>query len=266
MVRSSPSPLATNEPLVPLDDIPPLSLDALETPDEKVEGLQLVTDSVFEMRQRSAKAVILHPVCLAAVATFWSVVYRFAFLSGDKESAIQRAVTFSGCITALYLITVGSYSSGYSRLAAKIDWDWLQADIGGEEDIIVGARCGESVVGALVLRLEPKKIPLPKRKGHGHSRSRSTSLKGGKGVIRAWTTKNKYRGKGIGKDLLHEAVRMTRERCGKDAQVGFAQKHAHSVMLLPSMFNGAFRRDEVRAAKALEVAVAEWDVNKKKRR
>jgi hypothetical protein len=37
-------------------------------------------------------------------------------------------------------------------------------------------------------------------------------------------------------------------------------------MLLPNMFNKAFRRDEVRAAKALESAVAEWDATKKRKR
>ena len=81
------------------------------------------------------------------------------------------------------------------------------------------------------------------------------SFRGGKGVIRAWTTRLRYRGKGIGRDLLDGAIRIVKDRCGKDAEVGFAQEHANSTMLLPAMFNGVFRRDEVRAAKALEKAL-----------
>ncbi|OAQ69038.1 GCN5-related N-acetyltransferase (GNAT) domain-containing protein [Pochonia chlamydosporia 170] len=257
----SPSPLATDEPLIPLDEIPPLSLDTLETQDEKIDGLRLVADSVTEMRQRASKAVILHPLCLAGLVTSWVAVYRFAY-TPDRDAA--RSLMLASGITMLYMAAVRFITSGYDSLAEKIGWDWLRADFGGEEDIILGAHMGETLVGAVVLRLESKRPPLPSPKRK--SRSRSASLRGGKGVIRAWTTKYKYRGQGVGKKLLHEAVRLARERCGKDAQVGFALEHANSTMLLPNMFNAAFRRDEVRAAKALEGAVLEWDVAKKKKR
>ena len=83
--------------------------------------------------------------------------------------------------------------------------------------------------------------------------------------MRAWTTKLKHRGQGIGRDLLTEAVRVTKERCGKDAEVGFAKEHANSTMVLPSIFNGTFRRDEMRAAKALDAVVSDWENTRKKR-
>lgn len=247
---------------MPLDDIPPLSLDTLDTQDDKTNGLRLVADSVSEMRQRASKAVIFHPLCLAGIVASWLVIYRFVY-HPDRETS--RALMLASGITMLYLAAIRLFTSPYDSLAEKIgDQDWLRANFGGEEDIILGAKLGDDLIGAVVLRLESKRAPVvsPRRK----SRSRSASLRGGKGVIRAWTTKHNYRGEGVGKELLHEAVRLTRERCGKDAQVGFALQHANSTMLLPNMFNKAFRRDEVRAAKALEGAVAEWDVNKKKKR
>jgi hypothetical protein len=63
--------------------------------------------------------------------------------------------------------------------------------------------------------------------------------------------------------MLREAVRLTRERCGKDAEVGFAQEHANSVMVLPEMFNRPFRKGEMRAARALEKVLGEWDGRKR---
>ncbi len=36
-------------------------------------------------------------------------------------------------------------------------------------------------------------------------------------------------------------------------------EHANSVMVLPEMFNRPFRKGEMRAAKALEKVLSEWD-------
>ncbi len=58
---------------------------------------------------------------------------------------------------------------------------------------------------------------------------------------------------------------MTRERCGKDAEVGFAQEHANSNMVLPEFFNRGFRKREQRAAKALDDVIANWEGAKRKR-
>ncbi|OAA68374.1 gcn5-related n-acetyltransferase [Niveomyces insectorum RCEF 264] len=105
--------------------------------------------------------------------------------------------------------------------------------------------------------------------GHGHTNATSGNinnpLKGGHGVIRAWTTKLRYRRRGVGTDLLQEAVRVTRERCGKDAAVGFAREHANSTMVLAAMYNSAFRANERRATETLDKVLAEWSGNKRKR-
>ncbi|KJK80355.1 hypothetical protein H634G_04594 [Metarhizium anisopliae BRIP 53293] len=223
----SPSPPAASSepPLAPIDDIPPLSLDALKSQNDKLDGLRLVADSVSEMRHRASKAVVLHPLCLAAVAAAHMAIYQFVYIPNRDAS---RALMLASGITMIYMATIRFLTSGYDTLAERM---------------------GSPATN-------------PKRK----SRSRSASLRGGKGVIRAWTTKPGYRGQGVGKKLLREAVRLARDRCGKDAQVGFALEHANSTMLLPAMFNKAFRKDEVCAAKALEGAVAEWDLAKKKKR
>lgn len=250
---NSPS-LASNPELMPLDDIPPLSLDILDTPDERAQGLDLVVDSVAQMRPRAAAALATHPLCLAG----YSLGLVAAFKLGGDHPGAALAITCG--ITAVCLLAVRRLTSGYAGLAEDMSWPWLRAP-DGEEDIIIGARydSDSEMVGALVLRLEAN--PGKKRGGRHHH----ANLRGGRGIIRAWTTKPKYRGQGIGKDLLQKAVRITKERCGRDAEVGFAQQHANSVMLLPSIFNARFRKDEVRAARALDDAIAQWEVSKRKR-
>ncbi|KAJ1333539.1 GNAT family N-acetyltransferase [Microdochium nivale] len=89
----------------------------------------------------------------------------------------------------------------------------------------------------------------------------------GKGVIRAWTIKDTYRGQGVGADLLHEAVRLTRERCGRDAAVGFASRHAHSATMdLPEIFCGHVRRAELKATRALEDILKGWEESRRRRK
>ncbi|KHN98041.1 acetyltransferase, GNAT family [Metarhizium album ARSEF 1941] len=259
----SPAPQAVpNETLAPLVDIPPLSLDALDTRDDKLDGLRLVADSVSEMRHHALKAVVLHPLCLAAATAAYVAIYQFVYIPNRDAS---RALMLVSGITMMYMAAVHVLARGYDTLAERISCEgWLRSDFGGEDDMVLGARMGEELVGAVIVRLEPKRTPAtrPRRK----SRSRSASLRGGKGVIRAWTTKPECRRQGIGRKLLDEAVRLVRDRCGKDAQVGFAFEHANSTMLLPAMFKKPFRKDEVRAAMALEGAVADWNPGRRKKR
>lgn len=255
VIPTSPSPLG-NPPLVPLDDIPPLSLEVLEDRRDKVESLHLIADSIAQMRQRASMTMVFHPICLAGLSAALAAVYQFGYVS---RSDIGVAISVSCGVVMSYLLGIRYFASGYITLAEQLKWSWLQAEDGGD-DMVLGARFDDEIIGTLVLRLEmnPTLFMGKKRKG-------SFSLKGGKGVIRAWTTLLKYRGGGVGKDLLFEAIRITKERCGKDSEIGFAKEHANSVMLLPEIFNAPFRREEVRATKALEEVLADWEVAKKRR-
>lgn len=163
-----------------------------------------------------------------------------------------------------YLLAIRLATGGYINLAEHMSWSWLLNPENNAQDIVLGAKYDGNLVGALVLRLQPS-YSFPSTSSSRRKKGGSLTLKGGKGIIRAWTTKLKYRGTGVGMDMLHEAVRFTKEKCGKDAEVGFAKEHANSMMVLPEMFNGGFRRDEVRAARALDDALAEWEASRKKR-
>ncbi|KAF4977444.1 hypothetical protein FZEAL_6008 [Fusarium zealandicum] len=256
-VSPSPSQLAATSPYFDLDDdedVPPLSLEVLDNPNDKVEGMRLVADSIAQMRQRASLNLVFHPLCLAGLSAALAAVYH---LGGVSRLDPGLSMTVSCGVVMSYLMGIRYISSGYVSLAERLRWNWLRTDE-GDEDTLLAARINDDIVGTLVLRLEANPASC-------HRRRRSLSLRGGKGVIRAWTTDLHYRGKGVGKDLLHEAVRVTRERCGKDAEIGFAQEHANSAMLLPGIFNAPFRRDEVRATKALGGVLADWDITKKKR-
>ncbi|KAF9766062.1 hypothetical protein IL306_001566 [Fusarium sp. DS 682] len=255
-VPPSPSPLAASTPYFGLDDdddVEPLSLEVLDKPQDKVEGMRLVADSIAQMRQRASLNLVFHPLCLAGLSATLAAIYHFGGVTRDSG----LGMTVSCGVIMSYLMGIRYLANGYISLAERLRWNWLRAD-DGEEDTLLAARLNQDIIGTLVLRLEPNPAS-------SHRRRRSLSLRGGKGVIRAWTTNLNYRGKGIGKDLLQEAVRVTKERCGKDAEVGFAQEHANSAMLLPGIFNAPFRRDEVRATRALDGILSNWDLVRKRR-
>ena len=259
-MAASSSPLGQEPPLVAMDDIPPLYLETLETHDDKVTGLHLVADSVAEMSQQTARTLVFHPLCLAVLVAALAATYRLGYRS---HRDLGTAIILVCGVIAAYLVTIRFVASGYLTQAEKMHYSWLQAE-DGVEDLVIGARFENAIIGALVLRLKrpsPPSTPAGKKRNHRGAGPRI----GGQGVVRAWTTKLRYRGQGVGRDLLVEAVRVTKERCGKDAEVGFAKEHANSVMVLPEVFNSVFRKSEQQATRVLHDVLSDWEATKKKR-
>ncbi|KAL8993270.1 MAG: hypothetical protein Q9169_006469 [Polycauliona sp. 2 TL-2023] len=106
------------------------------------------------------------------------------------------------------------------------------AEVKDIENLVVVSKWGEEeIIGALVMRV------LRKEK---------------KVVVRAWTVKLKYRGKGVGRGLLEECVRVAKEMgCGR---VEFEREHANSHKILPDIFSKGFERRE-KSAKGVLVEV-----------
>ncbi|KAK4097392.1 hypothetical protein N658DRAFT_489231 [Parathielavia hyrcaniae] len=277
--RVSSSPLAAHPPQQSglddededEDDIPPLSLEILTTRADKAAALQLVADSIAQQRPQAALHLVFHPLPLAGLVAVLAAVYRYTWADNTRHD-LGTALMLSCSTCMIYLLAIRYITSGYLRAAEELSWDFFRNPSSGEEDMVLGTRYGADIIGALVLRLEPSSevnsnsSPNPNSHGGGRSRkahSRQNSLKGKRlatvGMIRAWTTRLRYRGRGLGGDMLREAVRVTRERCGRDAEVGFAREHANSTMVMPELFNKPFRRGEMRAARALEKVLADWD-------
>lgn len=236
----------------------------LTSRNDRVDALKLVADSIAQQRQRAAFGLIFHPLLCAGLLAALGVTYQLAWAG---RPATQRdfgvVMTLGAGVIMAYLLAIRFATAGFLQLAENLRYDWLVSPDTGEEDVIIGTRFGSEIIGACVLRLEPNPASSPRRRSR-HSQN-SHHLRGGKGVVRAWTVRLRYRGKGVGADMLHEAVRVTRERCGKDAEVGFAAEHANSQMVLPEMFNRTFRKGERRAAGALEEVLGQWEGVRRKR-
>ncbi|KAK1831789.1 hypothetical protein QBC39DRAFT_79339 [Podospora conica] len=240
----SPSPLSARPPLSILDDdVPPLSLSILTTPTDKSDALALITDSIIQQRHQTALSIISHPLVLTILSAALFTIHQYAYV--PHAPSFRLALLLVIALFLAFALAVHRLSSGYLSAAAAFSPP--------PGDIIIGTRLGPTLVGALILHLEPTTSTTTGRKKQQHHRT--ASLRGGKGVIRAWTVRRGYRGQGFGAELLREAARLTRERCGAHAEIGFAAGHANSTRVLPDVFNGGLRRGEVRAARALEGVV-----------
>ncbi|KAI1011936.1 hypothetical protein LB503_004267 [Fusarium chuoi] len=71
--------------------------------------------------------------------------------------------------------------------------------------------------------------------------------------IRAWTTRARYRRRGLGGDVLRESVGIAKQKLGKNCTVEFAHDHANSEMPLHELFNAPFLARQMKAKKALNI-------------
>jgi len=256
----SPSPLSTSEPLTTTPDlssVPPLTTSVLTDPEDRILALKLVADSVAQQRQTASRAVIFHPVFAAIWVVVNALVFQWLYKNLGDLGDLGIVVCTVGGMTMAMLVGVRMMTGGYLAEAETITWAWLSSPETGDEDLLVGSKFGEDMIGALVLRLERPGGSGGGGVGGGKKKGKAVKTGKGKGLIRAWTTGLKYRHKGVGTALLEEAVRITREKCGKEAEVGFAADHANSRMMLPSIFNGGFRKREQAAIKLLSQVVDE---------
>jgi hypothetical protein len=247
------APLTPN----PLDSIPQLTTKTLTSASDKVAALKLVADSIAQQRQLAANAVIFHPLIVAAYLLILAITSQFIY---KARGEIPVIITTCSGITMALLVGVRAWVSGYITLAEEFSSSFVESE-DGEQNTIIGSRYGEGIIGALILRIERN------GNGNGNGKKKSKSCKtGGRGLVKAWTTKQKYRGAGVGTELLEEAVRLTREKLGNSAEIGFAAEHANSKIILPEMFNKGLRKREARAARALEAVIESTTAGNKKKR
>lgn len=241
-------------PADPLEGVPPLKTQVLTEESDKVSALKLVADSIAQQRQAASRAVIFHPFTIAAYVLILGIISKYMYKQRDD---IGILVTTCAGATMAGLVGIRGLTAGYIHLAEELTWKFSENE-DNEEDIFIGSRYGEEVIGALILRLE--------RNGNAGNPKKRRASKGGKGIIRAWTVRMRYRGTGVGIELLEEAVRVSREKLGNSAEMGFAAEHANSKMILPDMYNGVFRRGELKATMALDRALENMDTSVRKKR
>lgn len=234
----------------PLDELPQLTTYTAETEDDRIEGLRLVADSVAQQRQVSSKVMMFHPVSLAVYFVVVAIGAQYMLRWYDDKTMLGTTI---GGITMIYLIFIRWMTGLYIGLAEDINMEWL-----GDDRMIV-VKWGEDIIGSLVLGWADS--DAAKKRGRRRR---------GKAVVRAWTVKLKYRGKGVGQGLLEEAVKVAGEK-GADG-ILFDPDHASKSFLfvfpynyridtdmgtdskrvLPALFNGFIDKQEAKAEKALQ--------------
>jgi GNAT superfamily N-acetyltransferase len=189
------------------EEIPALATYTAEVEDDRIDGLRLVADSVAQQRQVSSKMLIFHPITLATFVLVSAIATQLMLRAYNDWFMV--ATTLGG-ITMTFLIFIRWMTGEYIGIAEDIDMAWLGDD-------------REEIIGALVLGWADN--DAAKKRGR---------RKRGKAVIRAWTVRLKYRGKGVGEGLLEEAVKIAGEK-GADGIV-FDGDHA-STFTLPTFLS-----------------------------
>ncbi|KAK7402878.1 hypothetical protein QQX98_011363 [Neonectria punicea] len=233
--------MSSTNPPAPEDDRP-LTFEVLTAPVDKTDALNLVADSIAQERQVASRSLIFNPLCLSVAVAVISVVHFST--ESIRTDVTSMLTTYSGLVLA-YLLAIRYATSAYIRIAEETDWpNWLYgSDSEPADNVVLGARYGTEIIATVILRLHRVK----KTKDNG------------KATIRAWTTNLRYRRRGLGGDMLREAVKTAKQTLGRNCTVEFAADHANSAMPLPSMFNGPVIARQKRATNALSVAMKEWE-------
>lgn len=235
------------------DEIPPLSYGILTSGEDREAALRLVTDSIAQQGQIANASVIFHPLCLAGLVSGIA-----AFLRARQPLDLGTTlITVSGCIIA-YLAAVRMLTGKFVRRAEAFRPRDFIVGPDGREDIVMGARFGEEIIGAVILRpylAEPESEDGKKSK-------KATSKAPLGGTIRAWTVRMKYRNKGVGGDLLRFAIIALQTIQGKDAAISFDDEHANHVKMSSEMFNRTFHKRDSRARAALKHAELDCESQK----
>lgn len=213
-----------------LDDEP--LIEVLWMDRDKDAALDLVKTSVLQQKIGAFRAVALHPLIVA----WWIVLSAVAWkLCSHAEFDLKTTITVVLVMTIGLISGIYNACRRYDTHANDIETSWTKP-----EDIIIGARSKEGLISTAILRIENFPARNKRRKTNG------------KALITAWTTRKEHRKKGIGKQVLEEAVRIARERAGNSVEIGFAAEHANSHFPLPELFIKRFRKNERMAASVLD--------------
>lgn len=229
----------------PLDGVPPLTTELATEEADIIAALKLVADSVAQQRNVAARVLLFHPLNVVVFTVLFSIIMQYLYKPGN----FGKMLTTATGVVMMALVSVRQLTSGYIFAAEEINKGWLS------DDQILISKFGEDVIGALVFGWE---------KGEGRGNRRKSR---GKGVVRAWTVKLRYRGKGVGTELLEQAVQETRKRGGDDLvfsddhaskfehvyHIGLsANKLIDSKMFLPKFFQAPLLRKDDKYRKQLE--------------
>ncbi|ATY62168.1 acetyltransferase, GNAT family [Cordyceps militaris CM01] len=231
-------------------EIPQLTYAIAQTAQEKRDALRLVADTIAQQRQVASSTMIFHPAVLGPFAALLAgVAYQ------GRSDWAGTVILVSGIIVA-YLAAIQYYTYGYVQRAENFNWHSFITPAtdkpAQQEDTVMYARYADHIIATLVLRLDKAKNP------HKTAASQQQRGNGSTAQVRAWATRLRYRGTGVGGDMLRNAVGLARSSLGPAVVVEFSHPHAHTVDTT-KYFTAPFARREKRARQALAQAIKDVD-------
>ena len=158
-------------------ELPQLVLTAAPSPAEKVAALQLIANSIAQQRQTLNRAIMLHPYFLAPAFALLAVLYR-------STPDLPTLVVLAAGITMALFSILSRYTSDYLTRAEDVGSAAGRAEfVDAPDRITVVARWGERVIGAVVVAVGDQKAE-----------------------VWGWAVELRYRGKGLGRDLVRSLL------------------------------------------------------------
>ncbi|MCJ1311829.1 hypothetical protein MMC25_005502 [Agyrium rufum] len=240
----------TTQDADPLAEIPPLTTSLSSSDEETVAALKLLADSLAQDRQRAASAVIYNPFSLSGAIVIFGIVFQYMYTTTSDLPLIFT--TFCGILSAL-LVAVRMVIGPYIDIAESVNWKWL-----GDKSEVLVTRFGDDIIGMVVWEI---------LSGAALGEGAATGKKGKKrkeAVLRGWTVRKRERGRGCGRDLIEETIRILGSERGVDA-VRWDEDGIYAKRVLPSIFNGPFNKRDKRARQLLEEVVKEQGLGGRKK-
>ncbi|KAI9798921.1 MAG: hypothetical protein M1825_004934 [Sarcosagium campestre] len=213
---------------------PPLSTSLVTSPQDRLPALRLIADGVAQQRQLASRALIFSPLTLTCYVGLLAVL-AYHFDVQRTWAKWPQFVTTAAGITVAALTAVRWACQGYIDAAEELGPSWLAAD-----DQVLATTFGDRCVGTLVMSFD-----------------RDQKL----GRVKAWTVERRYRGQGLGRDLLVQALEISRQQMGDTAGLMFDKSHVYSKRVLPSMFNTGFDARERQAWQVLTDVLEDADAS-----
>lgn len=174
----------------PLAGVPELTSYLVTDEEERIEALKLVADSVAQQRQLANKALLYSPLNLAILVGILAQMARYMY-----DSRMDSFIIASSCVGLIMTFMAGTRfaTKDYLFAAEEINWEWV-----GDSDFLV-TKFGDEVIGTAVIEWVS-------------GESRQKRKKAWRGFIKAWTVRQKYRGKGVGSSLLEDAIKEAKKK------------------------------------------------------
>lgn len=193
---------AAAPPEDPMAGVPELKSYVATTDSDKLAGMQLVADSIAQMRQTANNALIFNPVTMPVIIAIMAGAVSYLW---QRDQDVAILLTTCAGIMMISFALCRFITNPYITAAESLGWEWL-----GDAEVIV-TKFGEEVIGSVIIDWIS-------------GESRSKRKKAWRGEIKGWAVRLRYRGKGVGTALLEDVIKQGKTKGAETIE--FADNHA----------------------------------------